>query len=107
MAKLWIVYREGLRLLGAVAADVPLESSITSLDIAPWRFFSAKPPEPRPLEEVRSISERKRALLEVANHDRYDLCGLVVGFFESPYSPDECLRRLGLAIEPTGSRSRG
>jgi hypothetical protein len=105
MAKLWIVYREGLRLLGAVVAEAPLESSIARLDIAPWRFFSAKPPEARPLEEVRSSSERKRALLEVANEDRYDLCGLVVGFFESPYSPDECLRRLGVGIEAAGSRS--
>jgi hypothetical protein len=105
MAKLWIAYREGLRLLGAVVAEVPLETSIARLDIAPWRFFSAKTPEAQPLEEVRSSSERKRALLEVANQDRYDLCGLAPGFFESPYSPDECLRRLGVALEPTGSHS--
>jgi hypothetical protein len=103
MAKLWIVYREGLRLIGAVAAEVPLETAIARLDIAPWRLFTAKPPEARRLEEVRSSPERKRALLEVATQDRYDLCGLTVGFFESPYSPDECLRRLGVEAVPAGS----
>jgi len=100
MAKLWIVYREGLRLFGAVAAEVALETSIARLDIAPWRFLTATPPEARPLEEVRFSPERKRALLEVTNQDCYDLCGLSVGFFESPYSPDECLRRLGVKPEP-------
>jgi hypothetical protein len=35
-------------------------------------------------------------LLEVSEQDRYDLCPLRVGFFESPYSPDECVRRVKL-----------
>ncbi|HSD11345.1 MAG TPA: hypothetical protein VLF14_10185 [Candidatus Binatia bacterium] len=105
MAKLWIVYREGLRLLGAVAAEIPLEPSIARLDIAPWRFFTVQRPESRPLEDVLSSSERKRALLEIESQDRYDLCGLTTGFFESPYSPGECLRRLGVAAEPATSPS--
>ena len=104
MAKLWLTYREGLRLLGAVVADVPLESSISRLDIAPWRFFTAQAPEKAPLEQVRQARERKRALLEVAPTDRYELCGLVVGFYESPYSTQECLRRLGLDGGASSSR---
>ncbi len=104
MAKVWIVYREGLRLRGAVAGEVPLETSITRLDIAPWRFFAAQAPEAVPLEQALLTSERKRTLLEVASQDRYDLCGLTLGFFESPYSPDECLRRLGLGTEPASSQ---
>ena len=96
MAKLWMVYREGLRLLGAVAGDVPLETAITRLDIAAWRLFSGGAPDAVPLEHVRAATERKRALVEVREEDRYDLCGLSVGFYESPYSPQECLRRLGL-----------
>ena len=96
MAKLWLSYREGLRLLGAVVAETALEPAVSCLDIAPWRFFSSQAPESVSLEQVRAAPERKRALLEVTETDRYDLCGLVIGFYESPYSPQECLRRLGV-----------
>lgn len=96
MAKLWITYREGLRVLGAVRANVPLELSRSRLDIAPWRFFTGEQPEAVSLDQVEQVVEHKRVLLEVTAEDRYDLCGLVVGFFESPYSPRECLRRLSL-----------
>jgi hypothetical protein len=96
MAKLWIVYREGLRLLGSVVGEVALEPSIAALDIAPWRLFTATQPEPVALERLQASRHHKRALLEVSEQDRYDLCPLSVGLFESPYSPDECLRRLKL-----------
>ena len=96
MAKLWIVYREGLRLLGSVVGDVALETSITALDIAPWRLFTAAPPDTVSLERLQASQHHKRVLLEVSEQDRYDLCGLAVGLFESPYSPGECLRRLKL-----------
>jgi len=104
LAKLWLSYREGLRLLGGIVAEVPLESSVARLDIAPWRFFAAQAPDSVPLEQARSAPERKRVLLEVTATDRYELCGLVTGFYESPYSPQECLRRLGLAIEASTPR---
>lgn len=96
MAKLWIVYREGLRLLGAVVSEVSLEPAVSRIDIAPWRLFCSEAPEQVTLELVHRASARKRVLLQVTTEDRYDLCGLLVGFFESPYSPDECLRRLSL-----------
>jgi len=102
MAKLWIGYREGLQLIGAVVAEVPLETSVARLDIAPWRFFSEQPPEEVSLERVQQVPTRKRVLFEVTAADRYDLCGLVAGVFESPYSPRECLRRLNLAAAPAG-----
>jgi hypothetical protein len=105
VAKLWLTYREGLRLIGAVAGEAPLESAASRLDIAPWRFFTAKPPDALPLAEVRRATERKRVLLEVTPTDRYDLCGLVVGFYESPYSFDECARRLGIGTEAPAPRS--
>jgi len=94
MAKLWIVYREGLRLLGAVAGEANLTRCISILDIAPWRFFTVEQPESVSLDQVRTALGRKRALVEVGEQDRYDLCPLSVGFFESPYSPEECVRRL-------------
>ena len=103
MAKLWLSYREGLRLLGAVVTEAPLEAAVARLDIAPWRFFSSQAPETFPLEQIRQAPERKRALLEVTTTDRYELCGLVVGFYDSPYSPQECLRRL--ESEAAGPRS--
>ena len=104
MAKLWLTYREGLHLLGAVVAEVALEPSVARLDLAPWRFFSAEPPESRPLEDVRGVRERKRVLLQVAPTDRYELCGLTVGLYESPYSLEECSRRLGIGSEAGSPR---
>lgn len=98
MATVWVAYREGLRLLGAIiASGVPLEGAVARLDIAPWRFFSIKPPEEIPAEELQRVTARKRVLLEVRDEDRYQLCGLSRGFFESPYSPEECRRRLNLS----------
>jgi hypothetical protein len=94
MAKLWIVYGEGLRLLGAVLGEADLGHCVSTLDIAPWRWFTVAQPESASLDQVRASPHRKRALVEVTEKDRYDLCILPVGFFESPYSPDECLRRL-------------
>jgi len=99
MAKLWIVYREGLRLVGAVATEVPLETAITRLDIAPWRLFAAETPDTVSLEAVHAATERKRALLEVREEDRYELCGLSVALYESPYSSEECLRRFNVVTD--------
>ncbi|MGH7820782.1 MAG: hypothetical protein ACREQ9_13520 [Candidatus Binatia bacterium] len=96
MARLWIVYREGLELLGCVKASVPLERAVPRLDIAPWRLFSTRPPAEVAAEQVEAHRGRKRALLEVREEDREELCGLIPGFFESPYSPHEALRRLDL-----------
>lgn len=96
MARLWLSYREGLRLLGAVVANAPLDRSVPHLDIAPWRLFTTESPEEVPPEQARASTERKRVLLEVCEADRYELCGLALGFYESPYSLDECLRRLQL-----------
>src|SRR5262245_15909749 len=87
MAKIWIVYREGLRLLGAVAGEADLARCVSTLDIAPWRFFTGEQPESVSLDQVRAAVSRKRALVEVVEQDRDDLCPLAVGFFESPYSP--------------------
>lgn len=102
MARLWIAYREGLRTLGALVGEVPLEPSVAKLDLAPWRLFSAGPPEKVSLERVEAAPGRKRVLLEVTPSDRYELCGLGVGVFESPYGPAECLRRLNIAAAPAG-----
>jgi len=101
MAKLWIVYREALRLLGAPLTDVAVETAVSRLDIAPWRLFTAQPPESVALEQVRGSRERKRALVEITEADRYELCGLSVAFYESPYSPDECMRRLNVSATAT------
>lgn len=106
MAKLWIVYGEGLRLLGAVAAEADLGRCVSRLDIAPWRLFTLTRPESVLIDQVNAGRRRKRALVEVTDQDRYDLCALSVGFFESPYSPEECLRRLNLTdSSPLETRS--
>jgi hypothetical protein len=104
MAKLWIVHREGLRVLGAVVAELPLPEMVGRIDLAPWRIFTTEAPEALPLPEVMAATQRKRALVEVDESDRYDLCGLAIGFFESPYSPAECLRRLKISPEASVAR---
>ena len=96
MARVWVVYREGLRVLGAVVASVSLESAISRLDIAPWRLFTTTPPEEISADELERVPARKRVLVEVSDEDRYELCALQRGFFESPYSPEECRRRLNV-----------
>ncbi len=96
MASVWVVYREGLRVLGATIASVALERAVSRLDIAPWRLFTTTAPEPVPEVEVERAPARKRVLVAVDEEDRYELCGLQPGFFESPYSPEECRRRLSL-----------
>lgn len=97
MAKLWIVCREGLRLVGAPVADVRLDQAVPRLDLAPWRLFSKQAPDPLPEAALAARRDRKRALIEVQEADREALCGLVPGFFESPYSLAEIYRRLGLS----------
>ena len=95
-ARLWVVYREGLRLLGCVVAVVPFERAITKLDLAVWRLFTAEAPEEVPADQVKTAAARRRVLVEVREHDLADLSGYPPGCYESPYSPEEALRRLGL-----------
>lgn len=95
-ARLWVSYREGLRLLGSVIALVPFERAISRLDLATWRFFSAEPPEEIPAAQLKDAHGRKRVLVEVREHDLPDLSAYPPGCYESPYSPDEALRRLDL-----------
>jgi hypothetical protein len=98
MARVWITYREGLRLLGHVVASVPMERTVSRLDIATWRLFAAAAPEEVSGEQVRTSGERKRVLLEVGTEDARELTSFKVGcFYESPYSPAEALRRLGIS----------
>lgn len=97
MATVWIAHREGLRLRGAPISTVPLSTAVTKLDLAPWRLFAASPPEKVSLREVEAAVGRKRVLVEVDDGDRYDLCGLPRGWYDSPYSPAEARRRLGLS----------
>ena len=86
MANVWVAYREGLRLLGARVAEV-----------APWRLFSATIPDEVAVDQVTKAAKKKRVLLEVREEDRQDLGGFSVGLYDSPYSPEECLRRLKVA----------
>lgn len=95
-ARLWIAYREGLRLLGTPVAVVPFEHAISRLDLAVWRFFCAEPPEEVPHDDVRDTESRVRVLVEVREQDLPDLSGYPPGCYESPYSAAEALRRLDL-----------
>lgn len=100
MARLWLTYREGLRLVGNVVANIPVQEAVPRLDVAPWRLFSLTPPDEVSLERVRSSARRKRVLLEIRDEDRAEFCGLPVGFFDSPFPLEECLRRLGVRESP-------
>lgn len=94
MARLWVAYREGLRLLGHVAGELSLEDARTKLDVAPWRIFTTSPPDVVASEQVAHTHARKRVLVEVAEADRGELSGFAAGLYDSPYSPAEALRRV-------------
>lgn len=97
MARVWIVVRDGFRLLGTVKGDVSLEVAITRLDLAPWRLFSKEPPELVSPGRVENGGEHRRVLVEVFEDERPDFSAYEGGcFYESPFSPQECLRRLEL-----------
>jgi hypothetical protein len=98
MARIWVTYRSGLRILGRPVAEVPLEKAARKLDLAPWRLFSATAPDEVDAERLASHPGPKRVLVEVAESEREELCGFPPGFYESPYSPEECLRRLGARL---------
>ncbi len=95
MARLWVAYREGLRLLGHVVADLSLEDARTKLDVAPWRIFTTSPPDVVDAERVSHARGRKRILVEVAEADRGELSAFAAGLYDSPFSPAEALRRVG------------
>jgi hypothetical protein len=91
MARVWVVYREGLRLVGQVVAHVALEPAVAKLDIAPWRLFTTAPPDEA---TAKAASVRRRVLVEVREEDRGEFSGFDPGFYESPFSPEEVSRRL-------------
>lgn len=95
-AQVWIVYREGLRLVGARAGIVPFERSVARLDLAPWRFFSKDHPDEISIEELSQETRRQRVLVEVTPESVGDLGGFAPGFYESPFSPTGSLARLEL-----------
>lgn len=108
MARLWQAYRDGLRLLGVPAGDVSADLALSKLDIAPWRFFASAPPETTSREELLSVRTRQRVLLELRASDLDELSGYAPGLYESPFSIDVVLRRMGLTANPgAGSQPPG
>ena len=99
MARVWLVRRRGGLWVapgGAPAFELPFAELIFPLDIATHRRVSDDPPVPVHDEPAVSPAALEKALIEVEPRDLATLTfsGYHPGIYDSPYSPQEVVRRL-------------
>jgi hypothetical protein len=99
MAKVWFVRRHGERWIAPTARpayEMPLSNLVFRLDLGPQRWLSDERPEPEPCEEPVDPKSLQRVIVETSPDDLTDeFTSFRVGFYDSPYSPREVMRRLG------------
>lgn len=99
MAKVWFVRREGGRWVapgGQPKYELPLNDLVFRLDLGPQRWLPDEQPDPRPDLPAADAAQLDKVMIET---DLQDLAGVEftwfrVGFYDSPYSPREAMRRL-------------
>jgi hypothetical protein len=99
MARVWFVRRRGGEWVvpgGAPAYELPLAALVFPLDIGTHRTVSDDPPIPAPDLPPEDPAALQRVFVEVEPKDltALDFTGYGVGFYDSPYSPREAVRRL-------------
>jgi hypothetical protein len=99
MARVWLVHRRGAQWVapgGAPAYEQPFAELIFPLDIGTHRRVSDDPPIPAPDEPPLPPEKLQKALIEVEPRDltALEFSGYGAGFYDSPYSPQEVVRRL-------------
>ena len=106
MAKVWFVRREGGRWIapgGQPRYTLPLADLVFRLDLGPQRWLPDERPDPDDSIPPEDPTTLAKVMIET---DPNDLAGseftwFRVGFYDSPYSPREAMRRL----EPLQRRS--
>jgi hypothetical protein len=101
MARVWFVLRRGAQWVapgGAPVCERPLEDLVFPLDLGPHRRLGDEAPMPDPTLSAVPPEELRRVIVETSPDDlaRQEFSGYVVGYYDSPYSPREAARRLGL-----------
>jgi hypothetical protein len=104
MAKVWFVRRRGGQWIapgGVPVFEAPLQDLVFKLDIGTHRWLSAEHPTPAPELAGETPNQLTKVVIQT---DEGDLRGQIstafrVGFYDSPYSPREVARRLGLTID--------
>ena len=99
MARVWFVRRRGGQWVapgGTPAYELPLAALIFSLDLGTHRLVTDERPVPAPELAAEPPAELRRVFAEVEPKDLNGLefTGYVAGFYDSPYSPREVVRRL-------------
>lgn len=97
MAKVWFVRPEHrlMALGGPPAYEGPLDRFIWPLDLGLHRFYSADPPQQAADSPLVNLQPQDFVLVEVSQEDLVPGSGYKPGFYSSPYSPGEAIRRLG------------
>jgi hypothetical protein len=101
MARLWFVRRRGGQWAapgGQPAFDLPFAGLIFPLDIGTHRRVDDDPPVPAPDLPPEDPDTLQKVFVEVEPKDLTDLeyAGYHPGFYDSPYSPHEASRRIGV-----------
>ncbi len=101
MAKVWFVCREGVRWKAPGAAPAyerPLGELVFKLDLG-WqrRLPATNRPDPLPGSPPADLRQVEKVFVEVTNSDLEGALfpGYQPGWYDSPYSPAEAVRRLG------------
>ena len=105
MAKVWFVRPEHrlMALGGQPAYEGALDRFIWPLDLGLHRFYSADPPQRISDSMPANWKPEDFILVEVTQEDLTPGSGYKPGFYSSPYSPREAIRRLG---PPAWEKSR-
>jgi hypothetical protein len=99
MARVWLVRRRGGQWVapgGAPAFELPLAELIFPLDIGTHRRVAHDPPVAAQDLPAAPASALEKVLIEVEPRDldALEFTGYVPGVYDSPYSPQEVVRRL-------------
>ena len=97
MARVWFVRAEH-RLVGVgggPAYEGPLEGFIWRLDLGLHRFHGEHPIQHVSAQAPTEFRRGDLVLVEVTAQDLGDTSGYGAGFYSSPHSPQEAIRRLG------------
>jgi hypothetical protein len=99
MARVWFARRRGGQWIapgGRPAYERPLSALIFPLDLAPHRLLVDDFPVSAPELPGEDLAALEKVIVEIDAGDlRAEFSGYSVGYYDSPYSPREAVRRLG------------
>jgi hypothetical protein len=99
MARVWFVRRRGGQWIvpgGEPAYKRPLSALIFPLDLGTHRLLVSEAPTLAPALPPEDPKALQKVIVETTAEDLgEEFSGYTVGYYDSPYSPREAVRRLG------------